>query len=551
MNTPAWRHYLSFYHGHCRMLLLSTGASAGQCLLLSLITVLVRLAFDHIIPSGELAFLLLAGAGILALSLANSGIALWTRYLTLKITKDAIRRLRSELLHRCYTFSRTFYSKADRGRLHASIVQDTERVDQMSNALVAQLLPAFVVAAGLCAVLAWLNARLFLVMMTVLPFLFLLSRAMRKPVRARVNEFHRAFETFSQGILFVLDKMDLTRIQTAQHLEIARQEEHIEAVRTASGSMAWLNTAFNSAHTMLVTACAILILVVGGMSVATGAMTLGELLSFYVAMALLRRHVQIILSSIPYILAGTESLTTLFTLVQTRETLPYSGRSKIDFRGKISLESVSFRYGDRSVLDSINLNIHPKTTVAIAGPNGAGKTSIVHLILGFYQPQSGTLRANEHPYADLDMIALRRHFGVVSQEPTLFAGTIHDNIVYGSPDAKPDQIMRASELAMAHQFIEGLPQRYDTPTGENGILLSGGERQRIAIARALLREPKLLILDEPTNHLDTNTVRGLMHNLKTLENAPAILMISHDMDLVRDAHRLYRLNGEGRIVLNT
>ena len=548
MNTSAWRYYIGFYRGYWRTLLVSTVASAGQCLLVLLITILVRHTFDDIIPSGDFRVLLLVGVAILMLNLTNSGISLWTRYLTLKTTKHAIRRLRNDLLHRCYAFSRSFYGEADRGKLHASIVQDTERVDQMSNALVGQLLSALVVSIGLCGVLVWLNWLLFLVMITVVPFLFLVSRSMRRPIRARVNAFHRSFETFSKGILFVLERMDLTRIQTAEQFEIERQEEHLEEVRVTSGSMAWMNAAYDSAHGTLVAVSAILILMVGGMAVATGSMTLGQLLSFYVAMALLRRHVQTVLSSIPYILAGAESLTTLFNIVEVKDSLPYSGRKKIDFSGKITLESVSFRYGDRLVLDDIDLTIYPKSTVAIVGPNGAGKTSIVHLILGFYQPQSGQLYADEHPYAELDMIDLRGHFAVVTQEPAIFAGAIRDNIAYGTPDATLDEVVQASELAMAHEFIQDLPQRYDTPTGENGVLLSGGERQRIAIARALLREPKLLILDEPTNHLDGTTVRRLMHNLKTLKEAPAILMITHDMDLVRDAHCLHVLTEGGRII---
>ena len=547
MNISAWRYYIGFYRGHWRTLLVSTAAAAGQSLLVSLIAILVRHIFDDVIPSGDVAVLMLAGAAILLLSIADSGLALWTRYLTLKTTKHAIRRLRTELLHRCYALSRSFYSEADRGRLHASIVQDTERIDQMSNALVAQLLPAFVVSAGLCVVLAWLNWLLFLVMIMVLPFLFLVSKAMRRPVRARVNAFHRSFERFSEGILFVLEKMDLTRLQTAEQLEIARQEERIEEVRTTSGAMAWLNTAFDSAHSTLMAVSAILILVAGGMAVATNAMSVGQLLSFYVAMALLRKHVQNILSAIPYILAGTESLSTLFDLVQGKDALPYSGRDKIDFRGKISLENVSLRYGDRLVLDNINLTVNPKTTVAIVGPNGAGKTSIVHLILGFYGPQSGQLCADDHAYAELDTIELRRHFGVVTQEPTILAGTIQENIAYGTPDATPDRVVHAAKLAMAHDFIQAMPLQYDTPTGENGVLLSGGERQRIAIARALLREPTLLILDEPTNHLDEGSVGQLMQNLRSLEKHPAILMITHNRDLVRDAHCVYSLSEEGRI----
>lgn len=133
------------------------------------------------------------------------------------------------------------------------------------------------------------------------------------------------------------------------------------------------------------------------------------------------------------------------------------------------------------------------------------------------------------------------------QDPIIFPGTIWDNITYGRPNASPQEVIRASELATAHELIQQFPEGYDTFVGENGVLLSGGQRQRIAIARALLRQPKFLVLDEPTNHLDEAAVHQLMNNLKRLDEVPAILMITHDMDIVRGTQHIYVLQG-GRIV---
>jgi ABC-type bacteriocin/lantibiotic exporter with double-glycine peptidase domain len=429
------------------------------------------------------------------------------------------------------------------------MVQDTERLDIMTNALFAQLIPALCISFVLSAVLVYLNWFLFLVMICVFPFLFSLSKAIGRTAREKTYTFHRSFETFSKGILFVLQMMDLTRLQSAEEFEIARQRGNLEELRLTSGRMAWLRTAHVLTQNTLIAVLGVLILIVGGRAVATGYMTLGELLSFYAATSLLRPHLRTISSCIPQIIEGNESLTTLYNLLETKDARPYSGAQRKPFCGKITLAFVSFQYKDCPVLHDINLTIDPGSMVAIAGPNGSGKTTIANLILGFYRPQKGQLYADDCPFSEWDIVHLRRHIGVVTQNPLLFAGTILENITYSRPDANLDQVVQAAELATAHEFIRQLPQGYETFVGESGVLLSGGERQRIAIARALLRQPRLLILDEPTNHLDADAVHHLMNNLKTLNDVPASLIISHDMNVVRKAERIYVLQ-EGRIVAN-
>jgi ABC-type bacteriocin/lantibiotic exporter with double-glycine peptidase domain len=208
---------------------------------------------------------------------------------------------------------------------------------------------------------------------------------------------------------------------------------------------------------------------------------------------------------------------------------------------------VYFRYKQDPILQGANLAVEPQSTIAIMGANGSGKSTMMHLLSGFYRPQEGRLFADDCPYDELDILDLRRSIGVVMQDPFFFPGTILENITYGSPRAKQPHVMEAARLATAHAFIEELPKKYDTLVGDNGVLLSGGQRQRIAIARALLRRPKLLILDEPTNHLDAAAVAGLMENLKRLSYRPTTILISHDREIVHHADRIYAVEN-GRIV---
>ena len=541
MNLPAWRYYCQFYRGSYRALLMSSVISMAQSVALLPIALLVRHAFDVAIPAGNFSRLTWIGVAIIFLYLLNGGMTLWTRHVTLHTTKRVIQRFRDEILKKFYTLPRAYYSQVSLSRLHTIMVQDTERLDIMSNALVARLIPAFFMSLALSAVLLFLNWFLFLLMLGITPLLFVMIQVMGKGVSKRAFAHHRSVECFSQGVWFVLQMMDLTRIRAAEPFEIARQRKKLDDLRLKSASNAFFNAAYSLVQDLVVAAFMILILIVGGRAVGAGMMSLGEMLSFYVLTALMKNQLHTIALTIPQILEGNESLTTLSEFLAQPKKRPYSGRKRIQFSGAITFDSVSFRYEDRPILREINLTISPHTWVALTGLSGAGKSTIVNLILGFYSPQNGQLYADGCPYDELDMTYLRSEIGVVMQDPILFPGTILENITYGCEEIRLDSVRKAAELAAANEFIQQLPQGYETFIGENGLLLSGGQRQRVAIARALMRRPKLLILDEPTNHLDASAICQLMKNLKGMGDCPAILMISHASEIVHQAKQIYIL----------
>jgi ATP-binding cassette subfamily B protein len=551
MNRFAWQYYLQFYRGSYHALVLSILLSILQALFVLPIAFLIRHIFDKVIPKGDVQNLILISLIILGLIILNTSFTLWTRYLSLNKTKLAIRDFREELLIQCYRYSRSFYNKADLAKIHASIVQDTLRLDVMSNAIISLFLPSIIMTIGLCCVLIYISSSLFWVIAVSIPPLYLANRLLIKNRGINwINASHRSFEKFSKGMLFVLQMMDLTRLQTAEQYEINQQKEYLEEVRVTGESNALIFAVYSSVQNGIVAISSILILVIGGIYVISGKMTLGSLLSFYVAVSLLSGCVRTMLSSIPQIMEGNESLLTLYNMLQVENLPSYSGNRIEIFRGGITLKSVCFGYTDKEILHSINLTIPPGSRIAIIGQNGAGKSTITHLILGFYRPQRGMLYADDHPYETLDIVHLRRSIGVVMQNPIIFAGTIKENITYGCPDASMAEVIQASELATAHEFINALPNGYDTLMGEDGVLLSGGQRQRIAIARALLRQPKLLILDEPTNHLDATSIQKLIYNLKTLNEKPSILIITPGMDVANIVDHIYVLGKDGYIIDN-
>lgn len=543
MNLDAWRHYISYYRGMQWRMFISVVLVAAQALLVLPLALLVRAAFDTLIPSRNFGLLLAAGVGILVVSVLNNVLTLWARHTTLEFTKRAIASQRMDLLDHCYALSRQFHTHADRGHLQSLFVHDTERVDTMSNALMTAFLPGACTSIVLALVLLYLYPALFLVIALIMPILVWSNR--RSAIRARAEnaKYHLAFETFSRGVFFLLQAVDLTRIQTAEAFERERQSGTIEHLRVTSAKMALINSAHRAQQNVIGVLWGVIILIAGGWAVAQNWMTIGDLLSYYVAVSLLSTNMISTLTAIPQLVEGNASIQLLYEFLQTRAPQPYHGAREINFQGNVRFDDVWFQYDNAVILRGVNLEIRRGATTAILGENGAGKSTLTYLLLGLYRPTRGALFADGFVYDDLAIYSLRSRIGTVLQDPLIFAGTVRENITYGMPFAAQELVERASKLATAHEFILGLPQGYETQVGEEGKLLSGGQRQRIALARALLREPALLILDEPTNHLDAPSIAHLMENLKTLSPRPAVLLISHDLNVAEQADVVYELHG--------
>ena len=215
-------------------------------------------------------------------------------------------------------------------------------------------------------------------------------------------------------------------------------------------------------------------------------------------------------------------------MLGAEESEPYTGTRTIAFDGSLDVDRVTFAYGERDVLRDLTLQIRPGRQLAVVGPNGAGKTTLLRLLLGLYRPQHGVIRAGGVEYGELDMVALRHEMGIVLQDPLIFHGSIDDNVRAGRSEITDAAVTQALTAATATEFIERLPEGRDTVVGDEGENLSGGQRQRLAIARALVGRPRVLLLDEPTTHLDDDAVRRLLHNLRVQPDSPAVVVISHD-----------------------
>jgi ATP-binding cassette subfamily B protein len=545
-DRDAVRLFNHYYRGSWRRLLVYGVISSLQSLLVLPILYMIRQIFDQALPQGRVDVLMYLGAGIVGVRLLQSGIVIGLRAFVLTVIKNAMHHLRCDLLARLAVLSRNYCSHADIDQLHSRIVLDSERFDNLSNRLLSSMLPAVLTSAVLIAALLLINWQLVALTAVVLPPLFWLSRHLGRSIKKDVNVFQLAFEVFSKQTRFALRQMDLIRLKACVDQEQARQRQCIDELSTTGKRMAMSFAWHGQMQRNLTGLAGIMIMVAGGVQIAQGLMSLGDLLIFYVAAGLLNGQIDGLNSGLPELLAGNESLLKLYGVLHDGELEPYQGTQAADFDGSFSLRGVSFAYGGHWVLRTVNLEVRRGDRIAIVGANGAGKTTLINLLVGFCRPQQGALYASGIAYDDLDMASLRRSMGVVMQNPAIFSGTIRENLCYGRPDIRLEHIQQALRLALADGFINALPDGLDTEIGEGGMLLSGGERQRLGIASALLGNPALLILDEPTNHLDAGTITDLMHGLMAMPNCPTLVIISHDPDVVAFADHIYHLQ-QGRL----
>jgi ATP-binding cassette, subfamily B, bacterial len=547
LRLAAWRSFVRLLQGSHRLIAHSLAIAVGQSLLLIPIAFLVRRAFDVTIPAGDNEELVVMGAAILGLFMASLGLGLVTRRLALRATRDSVARLRTELTEKVLLAPRAYFDRTDLGTLHATIVQDTERLEVMTIALVSVLMPGAVVALGLVATLFVIAPVLAALLLVVAPALFLVGRGLNRRVRQGTRRWQCAFDAFSSQANLALRSATLIRLHGAERPELERRRQQIEDLGEKRQEMFWAQNVHYQLIAIITAGAGVIVLVVGGVLVSDQSLSLGDLISFYAVLGLLRTQLLSGGLAVPGVIAGRESLARLETILDQETSPPYTGTGSIDFIGSVVLRGVSFEYvPDRPVLRDVDLELAPGESVALLGPNGAGKSTIINLIAGLYAPQRGEVVMDGRPLDELDLAQLRSRIGVIEQDSLIFPTTVAENIGFGRPDAGPETIEAAAIRAGAHDFISGLPGGYGAQVGDDGVLLSGGQRQRIALARAILGEPALLMLDEPTTHLDSAGSRALMETLLADTDRPSILIVTHDPLVASAADRVEHLR-DGRL----
>lgn len=492
----------------------------------------------------------LAAIAIAALLALGTGL----RYaLVTRLGERVVADIRKAVFDRVIGMSPSFYENIMTGEVLSRITTDTTLILSVIGSSVSIALRNMLIFAGGLVLMMLTSAKLTALVLLIVPAVIIpilvLGRRLR--VISRENQDWIAASSGSASEA-------LTAVQTVQaftHEKISRRQ--FSDVTEQSFDSAKRRIATRAAMTMIVIFLIFTgvlgVLWIGANDVRADVMSSGALIQFVIYAVMVAGAVAAlseIWSELQRAAGATERLIELLQTVDSVQDHDVPLTLAKPVRGRIQFDNVTFSYPARpgvKALDDVDLVIEPGETVAFVGPSGAGKTTIIQMILRFYDPQAGRILLDGHALSDLGRDAFREHIALVPQDPVIFATSARENIRFGRPDATDVQIESAAKAAAAHEFIQSLPEGYDSPLGERGVMLSGGQKQRIAIARAILRDVPVLLLDEATSALDAESEVLVQAAVDSLSADRTTLIVAHRLATVKKADRIVVLDA-GRIV---
>jgi len=458
--------------------------------------------------------------------------------------------LRAAMFNKLLAQPTTFYDEQTKGRLVATVAFNVTQVTESATSVVTSLVRDSLTIVGLMAWLLWLNWKLTLVTFAIVPFSIWIFKVAARRLRYTSREMQKNVGDITHVLEESIGAHKLVKIFDGGHYEQARFGQAIQRAR----QFAMKQTVAANAHgpiMQLLAAIALAVIVyIATNQASANETTVGGFVSYMVAMLMLSAPMKRLSNVLPTIQRGLAAAEAVFALLD-QDSEPDNGTQRLQrARGELRFENVTLAYAGKPkpAVAEVDLVIAAGETLALVGASGSGKTSLVNLLPRFYRPTSGRILLDGIPLDDIKLADLRTNIALVSQDVTLFNDTIAANIAYGRlATASPEAIRRAAEAAHALEFIEAMPEGFDTLVGENGVKLSGGQRQRLAIARALLKDAPILILDEATSALDTESERFVQAALENLMQGRTTLVIAHRLSTIENANRIVVME-QGRII---
>lgn len=468
------------------------------------------------------------------------------------VVRDLGADLRNALTARLQSLSIGYHTRMSSSIVQTKVVRDVENVELMLQQVTHPLLSSTMVMLGALGMTAVTVPQFLPVYALAVPIAIGIRYGMRKRSQRRNEVFRREIETLSARVGEMASLIPVTRAHGLEETAIDRVAGGADGVRRAGLDLDLLNGRVASVSWVAMQLLGVACLMLAAVCALTGFLpiTPGEVVMLSSYFTLLTGGLTQLLMLIPVGARGIESVRSIAEVLQEPDIEQNSGKRVVSaVSGEIVLESATHRYADADddALIDIDLRIASGETVAFVGSSGSGKSTLLNLVLGFVRPTSGRILLDGNDMQDLDLRTVRRSISVVPQESVLFEGSISDNIAYGMPDLTPDRVERALRAANAWDFVQEQPQGWDTVVGERGARLSGGQRQRLAIARALVRDPRILLLDEATSALDPESEGLVKEALERLMRGRTTLVVAHRLSTIRQADRIVVLE-RGRIV---
>ena len=512
---------------------------------------LMGVAIDQYILTGDLAGLVMI---LLEMTLAYAGASILTylqAYVMAGAAQEAVRDLRWDLFDHLQTLSLRFFDQRAQGELMSRVSNDIENINNVLNESVTQLITSLLSMVGIAIVMIWINPVLAAITLTVVPLMTLgVTRVIGKRTRVGFRRQQASLGTLNGLIEETISGQRVVKAYaqeqaTIAEFDVANQELRQDATRaqTYAGFMGPVMGAVNNISLAIVVGAGSIMALNGTATVGTIATFINYSRQFGRPLGALANLYNTIQSAI----AGAERVFQIIDEVPELTDVP-DALPLAEIDGDVIFEDVSFGYDpDLPVLKDVDLHAKPGQVIALVGPTGAGKTTIVNLLTRFYDVDQGRILIDGHDIRQVKQDDLRRQLGIVLQDTFLFAETMMENIRYGRLDASDDEVMAAATLANADQFIRRLPQGYQTELSERGSNLSQGQRQLLAIARAVLANPSILILDEATSSVDTRTEKQIQAAMLRLMAGRTSFVIAHRLSTIRDADQILVID-DGEVV---
>lgn len=484
------------------------------------------------------------GLTLLVLFTAQAIFSYFRVALFVDVTENTLASLRNTTYQRLICLPMSFFANRRVGELNSRLASDISLLQDTLTTTIAEFLRQFILIIGGIAFLSLTSVKLTLIMLSVVPLLAIIAvifgryiRKVSRMVQDKIADSNTIVEETLQGISNV-------KSFTNELFEITRYKKSTAEIVQQALKGGKARGAFASFIILAVFGAIVFVIWYGVRMVNTGELSIGSMFQFVLYSVFVGASIGGIAelyASIQKAIGATERI---FEIIdETTEDINLD--SKIEFSKKLSgnvvFQSVKFSYPSRKeveVLKNISFSANSGEQIAIVGPSGAGKSTLVSLLFRFYDPQSGVIQIDGKNIKDYPLSYLRSQMAVVPQDVLLFGGTIKENIAYGKPNASFDEIVEAAKKANAHSFIESFPDKYNTLVGERGVKLSGGQRQRIAIARAVLKDPAILILDEATSSLDSESERLVQEALEKLMKGRTSIVIAHRLSTVKSSNKI-------------
>ncbi|HEY3266320.1 MAG TPA: ABC transporter ATP-binding protein [Armatimonadota bacterium] len=489
---------------------------------------------------------LLWGCAVIGITLLRSACSTWRAVVAGSAAQRVVFDIRNHLVDHLTELSLRFYETYPTGQLMSRATSDVDGMQLLVTSATVDLLSDITQALILACVLTWISPRLMLTALLLGPLLFGATAYFGRRMRRVSREVQAQLAVVSAQLLETISGIRVVMGFSAEKRERERfRVANAEALRLGIRRL-WIQNVWSASAESGIMIAMIVLAVAAIREIVQGRMDVGEATMFTTLLVFLPMPLQRLAIFNDTFQRGMAATERVFEILDTPAEV-FSSTDAVDagrVNGHVRLENVSFAYDHgQIVLENANLEIPAGATVALVGPSGAGKSTTANLLARFYDPTEGRVLADGRDIREFTLDSWRRQIGLVLQETFLFSGTARDNIALGRPNATDEEIRAAAIAANADEFLDRLPNGLDTEVGERGVKLSGGQRQRIAIARAILRDPPILVLDEATSSLDSEAERLIQSALDRLLQGRTALVIAHRLSTVRQADKIVVLDG--------